>query len=391
MDKELDAIEEQIDGIKAELADYLITQEKHFGCRVVYVGKDKNRYELEVPESQCKRADNRYSLEGQRKGAKPVRRFSTVETKQFLKNMMQAEAQRDNVLKDIQRRLFEKFSNKYDMWKTCIESVAQLDVLTALATYGQSQNQNICFPEILPNENGPIIEIENGFHPCLKLADEFIPNGITLGGSESAPLALLTGPNMGGKSTLMRQVGLLVIMAQIGAPIPAESARMTLVDRIFTRLGAQDDIMAGHSTFLVELSETSAILKHATVNSLVLLDELGRGTSTWDGQAIAASVVFYLANLKCLAMFSTHYHNLVDNFHNDSRITLGHMACMVENDGDTDDPTEETVTFLYKYSAGACPKSYGFNAAKLAGMHKTIIQRAHKVSFSFTRLLISEL
>lgn len=380
VDREFDEIKEQIAGINAELADYLVTQEKHFGCRVQYVGKDKTRFELEVPESHCKKADKSYSLEGQRKGAKPVRRFSTAETKQYLKRTLQAEAQRDNVLKDIQRRLFEKFSDKYDMWKACIESVAELDVITALATYGKSQNQDICFPEILSNTNGPIIEIENGFHPCMKLADDFIPNGITLGGDESAPLALLTGPNMGGKSTLMRQVGLLIIMAQIGAPIPAESARMTLVDRIFTRLGAQDDIMAGHSTFLVELSETSAILKHATLHSLVLLDELGRGTATYDGTAIAAAVVNYLADLKCRAMFSTHYHSLVDNFHTDSRITLGHMACMVENDGDTDDPTEETVTFLYKYSAGACPKSYGFNAAKLAGMHKSIIQRAHKVS-----------
>lgn len=159
----------------------------------------------------------------------------------------------------------------------------------------------------------------------MKLTEDFIPNGITLGGA-MAGLALLTGPNMGGKSTLMRQVGLLIIMAQIGCPIPAVSCRMTIVDRIFTRLGAQDDIMAGHSTFLVELSETSAILKHATVNSLVLLDELGRGTATYDGTAIAAAVVNFLADLGCRTLFSTHYHNLVDNFQGDSRISLGHMV-----------------------------------------------------------------
>lgn len=188
---------------------------------------------------------------------------------------------------------------------------------------------------------------------------------------------------MGGKSTLMRQVGLLVIMAQIGAPIPAQNARISIIDRIFTRLGAQDDILAGQSTFLVELSETSTILKHATVHSLVLLDELGRGTATYDGTAIAAAVVDFLSDLKCRTLFSTHYHNLVDNFHNDKRISLGHMACMVENDGDTDDPTQETVTFLYKYSDGACPKSYGFNAAKLAGMKSSIIQRAYHVSIEY--------
>lgn len=167
---------------------------------------------------------------------------------------------------------------------------------------------------------------------------------------------------------------------------------MTLVDRIFTRLGAQDDIMAGHSTFLVELNEASTILRHATRHSLVLLDELGRGTATYDGTAIAGAVVDYLADLGCRCLFSTHYHNLVENFVGDARVSLGHMACMIEMDGDGAnngrngdeaddvDPTEETVTFLYRYTAGACPKSYGFNAAKLAGVPRPIIRRAHVLS-----------
>lgn len=207
---------------------------------------------------------------------------------------------------------------------------------------------------------------------------DFIPNSVSLGDSEPA-LAILTGPNMGGKSTLMRQVGLISVLVQIGSHVPAISCKMSLIDRIFTRLGAQDDIMAGHSTFLVELNETSAILKHSTINSLVLLDELGRGTATYDGTAIAASVVNFLANLGCRTLFSTHYHNLVDNFKNDKRISLGHMACVVEND-ESDDPTQETVTFLYKYVEGPCPKSYGFNAAKLAGMPLNIIRRAFQVN-----------
>lgn len=362
------------------MAEYLIKQEKYFGCRLQYVGNDKKRFELEVPESNSKKAGDRYRLEGQRKGAKPVRRFSTEETRQFLRLMQHAEERRESVLRDLQRRMFEKFSKKYDLWKACIDLVAILDCLTSLAIYGQNQKQ-MCFPEILPFSDSvsPVIEMEDGYHPCMTLTEEFIPNGITLGGDDAPALALLTGPNMGGKSTLMRQVGLLVILAQIGSPIPATSARLSIIDRIFTRLGAQDDILAGQSTFLVELSETSAILKHATVNSLVLLDELGRGTATYDGTAIAAAVVDFLANLKCRALFSTHYHNLVDNFYNDNRISLGHMACMVENDGDNDDPTQETVTFLYKYTSGACPKSYGFNAAKLAGMPLSIIKRAYQV------------
>lgn len=295
--------------------------------------------------------------------------------------MQSAEERRNNILKDLQRGLFEKFSGSYDFWKPCVDLVAVLDCLTSLAIYGQNQKQ-MCFPEILSFDDSaaPVIEMKDGYHPCMILTEDFIPNGISLGGCDHAPaLALLTGPNMGGKSTLMRQVGLLIVLAQIGSPIPASRARLSLVDRIFTRLGAQDDILAGQSTFLVELSETSAILKHATENSLVLLDELGRGTATYDGTAIAAAVVHFLANLKCCALFSTHYHNLVDSFYKDSRISLGHMACMVENDGDNDDPTQETVTFLYKYTDGTCPKSYGFNAAKLAGMPIGIIKRAHQV------------
>jgi DNA mismatch repair protein MSH6 len=207
---------------------------------------------------------------------------------------------------------------------------------------------------------------------------DFIPNGLELP-KQDAYLELITSANMGGKSTLMRQVGLLTIMSQLGARIPADSLKLTIVDRIFTRLGASDNIMAGQSTFLVELNETAAILQHATKNSLVLLDELGRGTSTYDGTAIATAVVNFLANVKCLTLFSTHYHNLVDNFYGDPRISCGHMACVVENEN-AEDVTQENVLFLYKYMEGACPKSYGFNAAKLAGMPLDIIRRGHEVS-----------
>lgn len=156
---------------------------------------------------------------------------------------------------------------------------------------------------------------------------------------------------MGGKSTYMRQVALLCILAQIGSLVPAESMSLTIVDRTFTRLGANDNIMQNQSTFLVELNETSIILKHCTSNSLVLLDELGRGTSTYDGTAIARAVADFLANLKCRTLFSTHYHALVDSFQDDVRIHLGHMACVVENEND-EDITKENVTFLYKYTSG---------------------------------------
>uniref|UniRef100_A0A182YHI8 DNA mismatch repair protein n=1 Tax=Anopheles stephensi TaxID=30069 RepID=A0A182YHI8_ANOST len=387
LDAEYDAIEQEIQDLNRELDDYLVQQGKFFGCTVKYFGNDKKRFQLEVPEARAKKATSDYTLEGTKTGKNGTKRFHTEETRHFLKQMMLLEERRKSVLKDLARRIFERFSRNYEMWKGCIDLVAMLDVLTSLAEYARSEGL-ACVPELLDradaaNGSGTsFIEIAEGIHPCLAsdAAESFIPNGVVIGGGAGkANLVLLTGPNMGGKSTLMRQVGLLAVMAQIGSRIPAESCRMTLIDRIFTRLGASDDIMAGHSTFLVELNETSAILKHATADSLVLLDELGRGTATYDGTAVAGSVVHYLADLKCRTMFSTHYHNLVDSFHDDPRIALGHMACMVENE-DGDDPTQETVTFLYRYTDGACPKSYGFNAAKLAGMPTAIIKRAYELS-----------
>lgn len=191
--------------------------------------------------------------------------------------MQAAEDERNTILKDLSRRIFEKFSNQYNLWKQCVDCVSEIDVLASLAEYARTQNTSMCIPELVNSETDEqaFIEIEEGYHPCVS-ADTYIPNGLTLGCKETPPLSLLTGPNMGGKSTLMRQVGLLTVMAQIGAHVPAESCRLSLVDRIFTRLGAQDDILSGHSTFLVELNETSLILKHATSNSLVLLDELGK-------------------------------------------------------------------------------------------------------------------
>ncbi|XP_059613842.1 probable DNA mismatch repair protein Msh6 [Phlebotomus argentipes] len=373
VDAEYDAIENEITDIETELKEYVKVQEKYFNCKIS-VGANKSRFQLEIPEAYAKKAGSEYSLEGQQ-GKK--KRYHTDETRDLVKRITVAEDQKKVVLKDLMRRIFEKFSNNHDLWKQCVSNVAILDVLTSLAEYARNSRET-CVPEIIEGETEPLMEIEDGYHPCLASNEDFIPNGVILGAPRTA-MTILTGPNMGGKSTLMRQVGLLAVMAQIGSRIPATRCRMSLIDRIFTRLGAQDDILAGHSTFLVELSETSAILKHATVNSLVLLDELGRGTATYDGTAIAASVVNFLTDLRCRTLFSTHYHSLVDNFHGDERITLGHMACMVENE-DSDDPTQETVTFLYKYADGPCPKSYGFNAAKLAGMPVTIIRRAHELS-----------
>lgn len=316
-----------------------------------------------------------------RKGKNAVKRYTTDETKDFLKRMQILEEKKKNILNDFARKVFENFSSHYTQYKTIVNLVAKLDVLAALAEYARNQPV-VCVPDIRDmseESGGSYMKIVDGVHP-LMISDDFIPNGIHIPSKNNkAFFELITGPNMGGKSTLMRQVALLSIIAQVGSMVPAEFMEFSIIDRIFTRLGANDNIMANQSTFLVELNETSLILKHCTHNSLVLLDELGRGTSTYDGTAIAQSVANFLATLRCRTLFSTHYHSLVDNFYGDERINLGHMACMVENEN-SEDITKENVTFLYKYTTGACPKSFGFNAAKLAGIQLEIIRRAHEVN-----------
>lgn len=381
VDQEYDNTLKMIKEIEKELKDYLKEQEKYFKCRLTYVGTDKKRYQIEVPQNAASKAGSDYNLEGARKGFK---RFSTMETKDFLARMIAAEEQKTNVLKDLSRRIFEKFSSHYNQWETAVQCLSTLDILLAFTEFARQQTGDICLPEVTYEENRkPYITIVEGRHPCIPNVNDFIPNDTQLG-MDDASLLLLTGPNMGGKSTLMRQTSLLTVLAHLGSYVPAQECRLSLVDRIFTRLGATDDIFSGQSTFLVEMNETAAIVTHATIHSLVLLDELGRGTSTYDGTAIASGVCVELARRGCRVIFSTHYHSLVHHLSSHPGIMLGHMACMVETDESTpdneDDIPEETITFLYKLSPGACPKSYGFNAARLAGIPKEITLKAHQIS-----------
>lgn len=382
IDKEYDAAMEEIEETKKEFESYLRIQRNIFSCKVVYFGNGRNRYQLEVPENAVKYATDEYELQSQRKGFK---RYWTPTIKELLTKLMSAEDHRNAALKDIMRRIFSAFDSGRKQWEAAIHCLSTLDVFMSLTQYSLSSQIPLCRPEFVIN-NEPFLEIKESRHPVLLkyfTGDDFIPNDICIGLSESTEnmqstqrLILVTGPNMGGKSTLMRQVGLIVIMAQMGCYVPAEKCCLTPVDRIFTRLGASDRITSGESTFYVELSETSSILQHATKHSLVLLDELGRGTSTYDGTGIACAVVHELASsVRCCTLFSTHYHSLVDEFLDHPNVKLGHMACMVENENE--DPTQETITFLYKFVDGACPKSYGFNAAQLAGIPEEITRLAY--------------
>ncbi|NXW79941.1 MSH6 protein, partial [Hirundo rustica] len=397
-DADYDGALRDIRTIQEDLRKYLDKQRKLLGLKSVqYWGTGKNRYQLEIPESAVSRnLPEEYELRSSRKGYK---RYWTKEIEKMLAAMVNAEERRDAALKDCMRRLFYNFDKNSKDWQTAVECIAVLDVLMSLAHYSQGGDGPLCRPVILlPTDNAaPFLELRNSRHPCITktfFGDDFIPNDIVIGikdegSSSEASCVLVTGPNMGGKSTLMRQAGLLAVMAQLGCYVPAEACRLTPIDRVFTRLGASDRIMAGESTFFVELSETSSILQHATEHSLVLVDELGRGTATFDGTAIASAVVKELAErIRCRTLFSTHYHSLVEDYSHSGAVRLGHMACMVENESE-EDPSHETITFLYKFIEGACPKSYGFNAARLADIPEEVIQKGHRKAKVFEKTTLS--
>ncbi|XP_051013516.1 DNA mismatch repair protein Msh6 isoform X3 [Acomys russatus] len=322
------------------LLEYLEKQRSRIGCRtIVYWGIGRNRYQLEIPENFATRnLPEEYELKSTKKGCK---RYWTKTIEKKLSDLINAEERRDMSLKDCMRRLFYNFDKNYKDWQSAVECIAVLDVLLCLATYSQGGDGPMCRPVILlPGEDThPFLELKGSRHPCITktfFGDDFIPNDILIGCEEEAEekgkayCVLVTGPNMGGKSTLIRQAGLLAVMAQMGCYVPAEMCRLTPVDRVFTRLGASDRIMSGESTFFVELSETASILRHATAHSLVLVDELGRGTATFDGTAIANAVVKELAEtIKCRTLFSTHYHSLVEDYSKNACVRLGHMKMNV--------------------------------------------------------------
>jgi DNA mismatch repair protein MutS len=245
------------------------------------------------------------------------------------------------------------------------DALAHLDVYLALAEVADRSGY-VC-PEV---QEGDELVIEAGRHPVVEAAlgpEQFVANDCALGG-EGPRIALLTGPNMAGKSTYLRQVALIVLLAQIGSFVPARRARLGLVDRIFTRIGAQDDLAAGASTFMVEMVETAAILRHATPRSLVVLDEIGRGTSTEDGLAIARAVVEHLHDrVGARALFATHYHELIALASELSRLQNLHTAVR-EDHGE--------VVFLHRVVPGAADRSYGLHVARLAGLPADVLVRA---------------
>lgn len=384
INEEYDSAIADIQQIEQDFAKYLKEQSKQLGCNLSYFGTARNRYQMEMPESKAKKLPVDFELTSSKKGYK---RYWTDETKDLLAALFKAEDRREEALRNTMKNLFKKFDHHYTIWNRATQCLSILDVLMSLATYVRNSEHDMCRPEIvlLTDDSKPFIDIKNGRHPCLMktFSGDFIPNDVLMGCADSNnnwqknTLVILTGPNMGGKSTLMRQTGLTIILAQMGCYVPAESCRLSPTDRIFTRIGASDKILAGESTFYMELSETASILHHATKHSLVLMDELGRGTATFDGTAIAYSVVKELAQkIKCRTLFSTHYHHLVEEFTDKDDVSMGHMESMVNDD-------DQSITFLYKFGEGAASKSHGFNAAKLADIPEEICKQGLVKSVEF--------
>ena len=256
------------------------------------------------------------------------------------------------------------------------EMVSTLDVITSFAVV--AEEMNYCMPEI---SNSGVIDIREGRHPVIEKmlpAGEFVANDTYLDKGENR-LSIITGPNMAGKSTYMRQVALITLMAQVGSFVPATSAKIGVVDKIFTRVGASDDLSMGQSTFMVEMMEVATILKEATANSLVILDEIGRGTSTYDGLSIAWAVAEFISNKeRCGAktLFATHYHELIDL--EDKVEGIKNYSIAVKEKG-------EDVIFLRKIVRGGTDESYGIHVAKLAGVPKDVTTRANQILRSIER------
>ncbi|MCP9260407.1 DNA mismatch repair protein Msh6 [Dirofilaria immitis] len=367
-----------------ELDLYLNVIRKQLHCsNINFLGSGRSRYQLEIPEAIAMNLGPEFELKSSRKGYK---RMVTDELVELVKNLDEAENELDIIRRDIMRRVFADFGDRSTKWTVVIERMATFDVLLSLTRYSHDCGLNMCRPQFIYDSKRPVLEIKSGYHPSLAaiaaLSGSFtyIPNSVLLGGNEPSTI-LLTGPNMGGKSTLMRQVGVLIVLAQIGSFVPANEMKLSPIDRIFTRMGAGDRIIAGQSTFYVELYETNLILQNATRHSLVIIDELGRGTSTYDGTAIAYAVLLDVATrLHCRAFFPLIITVCVEQLKILAALKQHiWLACIVENEN-SEDPTMENVTFLYTLADGMCPKSYGFFAAKISGLRNEVIRAAFAAS-----------
>ena len=344
------------------------------GIKTLKIGYNKVfGYYIEVSKSFVSQVPDRYI---RKQTLTTGERYITEELKTLENQILGAEEKVVNLEYNEFVKIREEIAKNIRRLQQSAKVVSTLDVLSSFAQV--AEDMNYCMPTV--TDNG-IINIKDGRHPVIEKmlgVGNFVPNDTMLDKDENR-LAIITGPNMAGKSTYMRQVALITLMAQIGSFVPATEAQIGVVDKIFTRVGASDDLSMGQSTFMVEMMEVATILKEATENSLVILDEIGRGTSTYDGLSIAWAVAEYIADKeKCGAktLFATHYHELIELA--DKQEGIKNYSIAVKEKG-------EDIIFLRKIVDGGTDESYGIHVAKLAGVPKIVTKRANEILRSLER------
>jgi DNA mismatch repair protein MutS len=365
--QELDSVIEASRHAREWIANLESVERQRTGLKTLKVGYNKVfGYYIEISRGAAEKAPENYIRKQTLVNAE---RFITPEMKEYETLVLNAEDR----IHEIELRLFKEIcatlsKSAYQLLKVA-RSLAQVDVLSALAETAAFGNYTR--PVV---HDGNELEIHEGRHPVVEQSlhgNRYIANDVIFEKGEL--VRVITGPNMSGKSTYLRQAALIVLMAQMGSFVPADSARIGLVDRIFTRIGAQDEIHAGQSTFMVEMIETANILHHATPRSLLILDEIGRGTSTYDGVSIAWAVIEFIHNhphLRAKTLFATHYHELTQ---------LAELLPGVRNYNVAVSEADGTVVFLHKIVPGGADRSYGIHVAQLAGLPSPVIQRASEI------------
>jgi len=300
-----------------------------------------------------------------RQTLKNAERFITPELKEFEDKALSAKSRSLAREKYLYDELIETLNQDLAELQQCAAAIAELDVLATLAE--RAHNLNFCQPKL---QTEPGINIKGGRHPVVEQVsgDPFVANDLEM--NDDRKMLVITGPNMGGKSTYMRQAALIVLLAQIGSFVPAVSAEIGLADRIYTRIGSSDDLAGGRSTFMVEMTETANILHNASHRSLVLMDEVGRGTSTFDGLSLAWACAYHLADeVKAFTLFATHYFELTTLPEKVSGAVNIHLDATEYND---------SIVFLHSVQDGPASKSYGIQVAKLAGIPDSVIDLARR-------------
>ena len=363
---ELDELKDLRKGGKDFVAKFENEERERTGIKNLKVGYNKVfGYYIEISKGNINLVKDEYGYERKQTLSNCERYISPI-----LKEKENLILNAEEKIIDLEYQLFVEIRDKVKEYIPRLQNISkvisEIDCLQAFANV--SSSNNYVRPKLVDER---VINLIDDRHPVVEqvIDSEYVPNNIIM--DSNTNILLITGPNMAGKSTYMRQLAITVIMAQIGCFVPASEATLPIFDAIFTRIGASDDLVSGESTFMVEMNEANNAISNATSNSLILFDELGRGTATFDGMALAQSIIEYIHdNIKCKTLFSTHYHELTDLENNLKNLKNIHVSA-VEEDGN--------ITFLHKIKNGSIDKSYGIHVAKLANLPDSLIKRANQI------------